>query len=225
LEFLREQFQARPSSGNITLSKHQAEKRKADEVGQAEVIENDHDSPGIPNEDDEGNGNDEYLLTENIPSVATTSSNNERGAFTHTNDFRKRTGKPDRIQKLLQLEEKKLSILEAKAKKQESVDEQNKNDEDEDFKFFESLKPHLKLITGVNKLLFRNDIQNLVMKYAYFNRELDLSSRSTNVSGLGSFSGSCTPVSVNDSTYILYNIDNVTDAGSGVENEHSNPPN
>lgn len=132
----------------------------------------------------------------------------------------KKTGKPDQIQKLLQLEEKKLSILEAKAKKQqEHVQERNKNHEiDEDSKFFESLKPHLKLITGMNKLLFRNDVQNLVMKYAYNRGEFE-SSRS--VSGLSCVSdsrASSSVQSVGEGSYTLFNLGHVTGAESGVDN-------
>lgn len=49
-------------------------------------------------------------------------------------------------------EEARKSILEEKKQAQEK--EVNKNCDDEDlFMFFESLKPHLKLITGVNKLM------------------------------------------------------------------------
>lgn len=210
LEFLREQFQARPSSGNITVSEHRGEKRKADET-EIKVSENNPDSDLTNISIEEIGENidpDETQFTEPTPPVATTtsSSNNAGKAFTHTNDFRKRTGKQDQIQKLLQLEEKKISILEAKtARKQEHESTQNKSAADEDDQFFESLKPHLKLITGMNKLMFRNDVQNLVMKYAYGRREFDSSSRSTTVSGSG------------DNSYTLFNFGDATGVQSGVE--------
>ncbi|KAG8305667.1 hypothetical protein J6590_065588 [Homalodisca vitripennis] len=106
LDFLREQFQVRPSSGNITLSEHRSEKRKAVQTEITEVSDNNPDSPD--NEEDEHNVTDDTLMNDNTPSVATTTVNNETQTFTHTNDFRKRTGRQDHIQQLVQLEEKKL---------------------------------------------------------------------------------------------------------------------
>ncbi|KAG8286026.1 hypothetical protein J6590_069877, partial [Homalodisca vitripennis] len=79
------QFQARPSSGNITLSEHRSEKRKAVQTEITEVSDNNPDSPD--NEEDEHNVTDDTLMNDNTPSVATT-VNNETQAFTHTNDFR-----------------------------------------------------------------------------------------------------------------------------------------
>lgn len=38
---------------------------------------------------------------------------------------------------------------------------------DEDKQFFDSLIPHIKKIPEVQKLTFRNEIQNLVQRYAY----------------------------------------------------------
>lgn len=219
LDFLREQFQARPSSGNITLSEHRSEKRKAVQTEITEVSDNNPDSPD--NEEDEHNVTDDTLMNDNTPSVATTSANNETQAFTHTNDFRKRTGRQDHIQQLVQLEEKKLSMLQEKKRKQELDKEQKKDDED--FKFFESLSHHLKLITGVNKLMFRNDVQNLVMKYAYGSEYVDSSSRSTPLSSHGSVTGPCTPISIDENSYTLLNIGNMPGAESSVHMWSGNP--
>lgn len=67
----------------------------------------------------------------------------------------------DHIQRLVQLVEKKLYFGKKKGNREE------KQANNEDLKFFESLFPHLKLTKGVDKLMFRNEVQNLVMKYAY----------------------------------------------------------
>ncbi|KAG8308526.1 hypothetical protein J6590_107829 [Homalodisca vitripennis] len=151
--------------------------------------------------------------------LATTTVNNETQAFTHTNGFRKRTGRQDHIQQLVQHEEKNFQCY--KKKKQE-LDKKQKKD-DEDFKFFESLSPHLKLITGVNKLMFRNDVQNLVMKYAYGSGYVDSSSRSTPLSSHGSVTGPCTPILIDENSYTLLNIGNMPGVESSVHMWSGNP--
>lgn len=77
---------------------------------------------------------------------------------------------------MIQIEERKMAILEEKwAKRAEQMP-------DDDMLFFQSLLPHIKHINGADtsKLFFRNEVQNLVLKYAYKN---DLSSPSTSNSG------------------------------------------
>uniref|UniRef100_A0A0A9WT09 Transcription factor Adf-1 n=1 Tax=Lygus hesperus TaxID=30085 RepID=A0A0A9WT09_LYGHE len=44
------------------------------------------------------------------------------------------------------------------------------NEYDEDRHFFESLLPHTKRIVGLDKMLFRGEVQKLIIKYAYSER-------------------------------------------------------
>ncbi|KAG8314654.1 hypothetical protein J6590_087492 [Homalodisca vitripennis] len=74
---IRGQFKARPSSGNITVSEHRAEKRKADQSEVAEVSDN-PDTPDSPNNEDDENNGTEGTQTENTPSVG------ERGVQCNT---------------------------------------------------------------------------------------------------------------------------------------------
>lgn len=80
---LREQFQSRPSSGNV--SEPRAEKRKAEATGIAEVGDINPDSPSIL--EDENNGTDETLIenTSTIPASTSTTR-----TFVHSNEFQKK---------------------------------------------------------------------------------------------------------------------------------------
>lgn len=69
---------------------------------------------------------------------------------------RKRT---NHIDALVSIEKQKMTYLINK--------EDNKKTADEDKSFFESILPHVKRIEDCNKLQFRNEVQNLVQKYAY----------------------------------------------------------
>lgn len=76
---------------------------------------------------------------------------------------RKRKSQSDAIgNALISLEKQKLQYLKSKSSR---TSESTLFDEDR--QFFDSLMPHVKRIKPENKLLFRNEIQQLVQRYAY----------------------------------------------------------
>ncbi|XP_021707919.1 uncharacterized protein LOC110678812 [Aedes aegypti] len=64
-------------------------------------------------------------------------------------------------QQLIEIETRKLRLLEQKANKLDT------KEDDEDVAFFKSLIPHVRKIKAEQKLRFRTDIQNVVLQYVY----------------------------------------------------------
>ncbi|XP_039279080.1 uncharacterized protein LOC111049321 isoform X2 [Nilaparvata lugens] len=187
LHFLRDQFNAETSSGNV-MNEHHTKKSRANLYSLEEVYVN----PDSPNND---HCND---YCDKLPSNNTVvgSSRMEALDFTHhPSEFRKQK-RHDHDQTI---EETML-----KEKKQKKENEMRRY-YDEDMAFFESLKPHLKRITGVNKLMFRNEVQNLVIKFGYHREESDSSSSST----AASFNGSGAPSSQSERPNTSQNVDEV----------------
>lgn len=170
LDFLRSQFKTRPTSGNL---KKKAKTSTLEDLstGNMEITPTSGLSDEIRHIEEsviDSQEANESVLTEHDVSSAQGSSENTGKNFKeellHPNSFKKSSIKNNNLTKLVQLEEKKLAILEGKRASKAIIDKP-----DEDMKFYESLLPHIKKINGVDKLLFRNEVQNLVIKYAYSN--------------------------------------------------------
>ncbi|XP_073986798.1 uncharacterized protein [Rhodnius prolixus] len=105
------------------------------------------------------------------------SSHNEEPRVVIQNRKRKRS--EDLVGKaLVNIEREKLKILESKQRKVM----------DEDRCFFESLLPHVKKMNPLKKLLFRTEVQQLVMTYSYNYSENKSASVSDNYSDSSQFS-------------------------------------
>ncbi|KAG8288261.1 hypothetical protein J6590_021026 [Homalodisca vitripennis] len=185
LDFLRSQFKTRPTSGNLK------EKIKPNKCLDSAATE------GVPMASDENfdfeNSQIEESYASNQPPNDTeaTEMRTDRDMnddLVHPNTFKKSAIKKDSLTKLVQIEEKKLAILEEKRGSRHTIIEKP----DEDLQFFESLLPHIKHINGVDKLRFRNEVQNLVIKYAYptNTNQHSVSSESTNLHSRSSTSRS-----------------------------------
>lgn len=82
------------------------------------------------------------------------SRNTKKTPITITPSRKRTTQERDELEKeLLELEKKKISMLE----------QQNIMDDDEDLNFFKSLIPHVRQLPSLNKLYFRNQVQNCLM--------------------------------------------------------------
>ncbi|KAG8274886.1 hypothetical protein J6590_098027 [Homalodisca vitripennis] len=197
LDFLRTQFKTRPTSGNLmkkqktnedqsvaticddlSVSKHQLHVENTDEM-YAERFSTQDDID--INENGKRLNTDGNVSGKSPECPSSKIDNTVKEDLVHPNTFNKRIVKNDHLKRLVQIEEKKMAILEQKRSR--TAHEKS----DDDMLFFESLLPHIKKIEGVNKLFFRNDIQNLVIKYAYQHASYDPSRPSTGSSTHQSF--------------------------------------
>lgn len=134
--FLKDQVVARKSGGNLSTRDPAVTIVECfgDDVSQ-QITDGTQEDMEIPDPDEVGTAD------HNIPHLP--ARNTKRAAQ----------------QQLLDIEARKLQLLEKKTKKASS------NDEDE--AFFTSLLPHVRKLKAEDKLLFRTEIQNVLQKYAY----------------------------------------------------------
>lgn len=164
LDFLRSQFKTRPTSGNIKKKCENLEEQTTDtNFEEANLEENTNDiSLDYPSELQITEGGNDVGNVSTSASVRPSSVNEKtmNEGLVHQNNFNKRRAQNPDLKKLIQIEEKKMALFEEKRARRE----EKPND---DMLFFESLLPHMKNINGADKLLFRNEVTNLVLKYAY----------------------------------------------------------
>lgn len=186
LHFMRSQFKTRPTSGNIKKTCESTEEQTEntcleEPTGNYENIVIEENINDISTDDlnktqrnEESNDGGNVSATAGPEGPSSSKDNTATKGLVHPNNFNKRRAQNQELKKLIQIEERKMAILEEKrAKRAEQMP-------DDDMLFFQSLLPHMKNINGADKLFFRNEVQNVVLKYAYKN---DLSRPSTSNSG------------------------------------------
>lgn len=160
--FLRDQMKPRKAGGNLSVS----DGGNLTEFEDTQEAENHQecDAGTISYELNESNCPDTYEVeyVAEIPQASTQPSNK----------MRKRSVLQE---KLVDIEARKLKLLEKRAKKSSNAEE------DEDEAFFKSLLPHVRKLAPEEKLEFRMDVQRLVQKHVYSKSRLLNSPNTLNV--------------------------------------------
>lgn len=171
LLFLQDQFLPRSSTSNLV------ESEDAQETSQQLQSEVDFDNEVDETETFASQANED-MDNESDTSVPTpsTSSTNVEPRTIIANRLRKRKTATDT---LVSIEKQKLQILMEK-RMQRNVPPEPDSPADDHQLFFNSLLPHVRKIQDASIMQFRNDVQNLVQRYAYGHRTLNSFSYSSN---------------------------------------------
>lgn len=140
LSFLKDQFTARHSSGNLPIVEQN-------------ILDEDENSQAVNETDVE---DDEPVIEELLPNNASKKKREMPSTSSTKGKKRKIENDLDVGTALVRLEENKLKIL-----------EDNKKTLDEDASFFDSLLPHVRKLAPQNKMLLRIKIQELVYSFSY----------------------------------------------------------
>lgn len=166
--FLKDQFMPRPSQSNLSIATDDNDfddsasnasislnsPLPSDNTQPVSAEDNLHDPVPVIQTDNLA------LSPHSIPSTSTATSVYEEPRTVL--QARRRTRK-SQVDSLLEIEKQKLEYIQNKR----TAKRQSETAPDEDSLFFESLIPHVKKIADSRKLSFRNEIQNIVQRYAY----------------------------------------------------------
>lgn len=159
--FLKDQFTPRPSQSNLSITTDDN-----DFEDSASVSLN---SPPSPDNSPSASGDDNSLhdsgTQSNSSSHPTPSTSTATSVYEEPRTVlqaRRRTRK-NQVDALLEIEKQKMDYLQRKR----TEESRSESAPDEDKLFFDSLIPHVKKIEDSRKLAFRNEIQNIVQRYAY----------------------------------------------------------
>lgn len=157
MKFLLNQMSNRSSSGNLSAAPRSLNCSQASSDGDFSVVVEPLDQQ-LENSLPEDVGE----IFENQEELAETCVDEPRFSI----PSRKRKNRNEAIgNALIEVEKEKLSFL--KARQHETSLKTSGSGTNEDINFFYSLLPHVKLIKQECKLMFRNEIQQLVQRYAY----------------------------------------------------------